>query len=275
LSTEIRNKKRTLRGPRQPKSGASPNQRSTPPDAKSREKLPAFLEFLGRYRHTLPEIIGQADLIVLNAALGFLFAHLREARRQFVEEGDAGRLGAFTALGALVQFILLFKRSKSEPLHTPFVRLQAALVALEKNTVLPIVAPTRRRGRGESSEIHAALKGRVAGTIRRLVSLGVRQPDAQQMVAVLLQRLGVRTERGPGHVTAVTVRNWCNEVSSDVSRKGTAALVCDDLFSDAEEQEFVRLSKAEARNLALARLTNWVEWHFPRTSKSYLNPSFN
>jgi hypothetical protein len=232
-----------------------------------RQKQPQFLEFFYRYKGTLPDSISQADLIPLNAALSFLFAHLRQARRQFDEEGDAGRFGAFTALGALVQFILIFKSSNSETLHTPILRLQDALVTLDKNSVLPIVAPTRRRGRGVSSQLHAALKGHVAGTIRRLVNLGVRQPDAQRKVAALLRRLGVRAERGHGYVTAATVRNWCNEVSSDVSLEGTAALVYDDLFSDAEEQRYATLSNIEAQNFAFACLSDWVRWQYPERRK--------
>jgi hypothetical protein len=233
-----------------------------------REELPPHLQFLNQYRGTFPEVIGGDRLLALNAALNFLFAHLREARRQFEQEGDAGRSGAYTALGALWQFIVLFEKANSETLQTPILRLQDALVSLDNNSVLPIVARTRRRGRGGSSQTHLALKGHVAGTVRRLVNLGVRQPDAQQKVAALLQRLGARAERGPGHVTAATVRNWCNEVASDVSRKGTAALVYDDLFSDAEEQRFVTLSNAEARDFALACLTNWVQWLFPELRKA-------
>jgi hypothetical protein len=263
----IRSNKRTQRGPHESKN-AVPNQHCTAPRAEARQKLPPFLEFLDRYRGTLPEIIGRADLIVLNAALSFLFAHLREARRLFDEKGDAGRLAAFTALGALVQFVLLFEKPNSETLHTPILRLQDALISLEKNSVLPIVTPTSRRGRGGSSQMHLALKGHVAGTIRRLVSVGVDQSDAQQKVAALLRRRGVRAERGPGQVTTGTVRNWCNEVSSDVGRKGTAALVYDDMFAECEERRFVTLSQAEARRFALECLSNWVQWQFPELRKA-------
>lgn len=186
----------------------------------------------------------------------------------FDEKGDAGRLAAFTALGALVQFVLLFEKPNSETLHTPILRLQDALISLEKNSVLPIVTPTSRPGRGGSSQIHLALKGHVAGTIRRLVSVGVRQSDAQQKVAALLRRRGVRAERGPGQVTAGTVRNWCNEVSSDVGRKGTAALVYDDMLAEREERRFVTLSQDEARRFALECLSNWVQWQFPELRKA-------
>ena len=268
MTTEIRSNKRTRRGPREPKCSGLRNRKGSAFRVEVQQRLPPFLEFLYRYRGTLPEGVSRADLIVLNAALSFLFAHLREARRLFDEEGDAGRLGAFTALGALVQFVLLFEKPTSETLHTPILRLQDALVSLDKNSVLPILAPTRRRGRGESSGAHLALKGHVAGTVRRLISLGVDRSDAHKKVAVTLRRLGLRAERGSGHVTAGTIRNWCNEVSSDVSRNGTAAQVCDSMFDEAEEHRFASLSQTDARRFALESLSHWVQWLFPKLRKA-------
>jgi hypothetical protein len=224
--------------------------------------LPPHLEFLNRYQGSLPEIIGKANLVVLNSALGFLFAHLREARRQFEQEGDAGRAGAFTALGALGQFVVLFEKPKAETIEIPILRLQDALVSLDKNSVEPIVKPTRRRGRAGSSHAHLALKGDAAGTVRRLVAAGLNRSDAEEKVAAQLRQLGVRAKRGSGNVTAATVRNWCNEVSSDVSRKGTAAQVCDTMFTDAEDKRFLTLSNADARRYALGSLSDWVQSMF-------------
>jgi hypothetical protein len=113
-----------------------------------------------------------------------------------------------------------------------------------------------------------ALKGIVAGTVNRLVKLGATHPDAQKKVATLLSSLGVRAERGSGHVTTVTVRNWCKEVSNDVSRKGTAALMHDEMFAEAEERQFSALSQTDARSFALALLSSWVEWQFPKLRKA-------
>jgi hypothetical protein len=249
VTGQIRNNKRTRSGPRE-------------------QKPPPHVEFLNRYKGTLPEIIRRADLVVLNAALQFLFAHLREARRLFEQQREGGRAGAFTALGALWQFVVLFQEPNSETLHTPILRLQDALLSLDKNSVLPILAPTRRRGRGESSEAHLALKGHVAGTVRRLICLGVDRSDAHKKVAATLRGLGLRAERGPGHVTAGTIRNWCNEVSSDVSRNGTAAQVCDSMFDEAEEHRFASLSQTDARRFALELLSHWVQWLFPEVRKA-------
>ena len=69
------------------------------------------LVFLEHHRGTLPDAVSEADLEVLNPALDLLFSRLREARRQFTHDGDCGRLGAFTALGALWQFVVLFERA--------------------------------------------------------------------------------------------------------------------------------------------------------------------
>ena len=271
MAKEIRKKQRTRRGPSKPKFGASSDRKlSAGRDERSEhvEEQPPNLQFLKRYQGTLAEIIRGSDLVVLNAALNFLFTRLREARRQFEQEGDAGRLGAFTALGALWQFVVLFEKPSSQSLQTPILRLQDALVSLDKNSVLPIVAPTKRRGRGESSHAHLALKGHVAGTVRRLISLGAGQADALEKVAAMLRRLGVRAERGSGQVTARTIRNWCNEVSTDVSRKGTAAQVFHDMFADAEEKRFASLSQADARRFALVSLSSWVERLFPELKKA-------
>ena len=82
---------------------------------------------------TLPETIGEADLEKLNLALGFLFSQLREARAQFEQKGDNGRLGACNALGALWQFITLFRAPYAQSLQVPILRLQDALASLEQN----------------------------------------------------------------------------------------------------------------------------------------------
>jgi hypothetical protein len=233
---------------------------------------PPHLEFLDRHKGTLPGIIGEAELETLNAGLNLLFARLREARRQFQEEGDAGRLGAFTALGALWQFIVLFKQPHAETLHVPVLKLLDALAALDNNAVEPIIKPTRRPGRAPSSHAHLALKGHVAGTVRRLVAAGVNHKDAYKQVAQLLQRLGVRPERGLGHITAATVRNWCNEVSADVSRQGTAAQMYETMFASSEEARFSKLSQADIRR----SLENLGAIQLPRAEeKSYLTPPFS
>jgi hypothetical protein len=74
---------------------------------------------------TLPETIGEADLEKLNLALGFLFCRLREARAQFEQKGDNGRLGACNALGALWQFITLFRAPYAQSLQVPILHLRS------------------------------------------------------------------------------------------------------------------------------------------------------
>ena len=73
-----------------------------------------------------------------------------------------------------------------------------------------------------------------------------------------LRELGIRPERGSGTVTATTVRNWCNEVPSDVDRRGTAALMYDDRLAPEERERFLSLPKDRAIELALERLTAWI-----------------
>jgi len=220
---------------------------------------PPHLDFLKRYAGALPETIAEGDLETLNSGLVFLFAWLRDARRLYDEEGDGGRAAAFTALGAMGQFIMLFKLPLAELLHMPILNLQTAMAALEENNVLPILKPVARRGRAPSSHVHATLKGHAAGTVRRLVEKGLGRREAHQTVAKLLKQLSIRPERGSGSVTATTVRNWQDEVSSDVGRRGTAAMMHDSMFSPLEQQSFSAMPQDQARRYALAELAQWIQ----------------
>jgi hypothetical protein len=217
-------------------------------------------DFLSRCSGSLAETITESDLETLNEGLAFLFAWMREARRLYDKEADDGRAAAFVAIGAMGQFIMLFKSPLAELLHVPILILQDALVALEQNNVLPILKPVPRPGRAPSSHAHATLKGHVAGTVRRLVETGLSRGDAHKAVAKQLKQLGIRPERGSGGVTATTVRNWCDEVSADVGRRGTAAMMHDSIFTQLEPQRFFTMPKDQARRHALAELTQWVQW---------------
>jgi len=225
------------------------------------------LVFLEHHRGTLPDAVSEADLEVLNPALDLLFSRLREARRQFTHDGDCGRLGAFTALGALWQFVVLFERAHAETLEAPILELLNALASLEDNAVLPILRRIPRSGRSRSSQAHLALKGLAAATVQRLMDTGLDQSEARERVAKLLQRLDVKADRGSGNVTAGTVRNWCNECSSDVGRRGAAAIMYDRTLAEPERQRFRALSRADARNLSDESLSGWVETHFPRRKR--------
>ena len=231
--------------------------------------LSPHLEFLNRHVGSLPEAINGTQLETLNEALRILFDRLREARRQFEEEDDHGRTGAFTALGGLWQFIVLFEEGKAGTLEVPLLRLQDALVSLDAGSVQPIVEKQKRRlgGRPPSSHGYMALKGHVAGTVKQLVNAGLSRNDAHQRVAKQLKQLGVRSERGPGHVTATTVRNWCDEVSVDVNRQGTAAMMHDSMFTELEQQRLSSLSHTEARRFASASLSAWTLSIFPELKK--------
>jgi hypothetical protein len=231
---------------------------------------PLFLAFWKQANGTLPETIGEADLSTLNSALGFLFGRLRQVRVDFERIGDNGRWGAFCALGAFHSFITLFKNPLEEDLHVPIVRLQDALVGLEQGRREAILKPVRRRGRAPSSHAYASMKGYAAATVQLLQQAD--HGDALGAVARQLRELGVRPERGSRTVTATTVRNWRNEVSSDVGRHGTAALMYDDRLAPEEQERFLSLPKDQAIQLALERLTAWVLSVFPELQKKLPNP---
>jgi hypothetical protein len=201
-------------------------------------ELPANLEFASRMAGALPETIVAGDLETLNSGLHLLFADLRRARRYFQDGEGNGRGGAVTALAAFGRFVTLFEASLAEGLQLPILDLQQALAALEDNNVLQMLKPARHGGRAKSGDAREALKGHVAGTVKRLLQTGITQVDAHRRVAKVLKRRGVRPERGAGDVTANTIRHWCDDVAADVGRRGIAAVVCDSMFTESEREKF-------------------------------------
>jgi hypothetical protein len=216
-------------------------------------------EFVLKMRGRLPESISEGDLPMLNPALQFLFADLRDASRRFCEPGDNGRPGAIAALGAFVRFIQLFKGPLAENLEVPSLRLQDALVGLDGNIVDPLLKPASRRGRSGSSGARAAVMGAAAGTVRRLRKVGIGREDAYTRVANQLTKIGIRPERGSGPVTARTVRGWCNKVEQDVARTGVAATVFDLMFTADENKWFAALRKDRAPAFVLKSLARYVQ----------------
>jgi hypothetical protein len=229
---------------------------------------PRFLEFWHRAKGTLPETIGEADLSTLNSALGFLFDRLRQARARFEQEGDSDRQSVFSALGAFWSFITLFGGPFAENLHVPIMRLQDALWMLDHGETKPMLKPMRRPrgGRAPSSQTYASLRGHAAATVQLLRQAGLALDDAHRAVARQLSQDGVLPERGSGTLTATTVRNWCDEVSSDFGRLGPAAWMYDYKLARGKEM-LSGLSKSQARQAALEELTYWIRTLLPELQK--------
>jgi len=161
-------------------------------------------------------------------------------------------------------FITLFRTPFEEELYVPILRLQDALAMLDKNRVEPILKPVRRSGRAPSSNTYLCLKGYAATTAELLLQAGLARGDAHQRVATQLRRLGVRPERGSGTVTATTVRNWCDEVSSDIGRHGVAAMMYDKkLASNKRDSELLK----DQVEQSLLKLRAWVLSLFPELQK--------
>jgi hypothetical protein len=231
------------------------------------------LDFLMRFKGSLPETIIESDLSTLNSGLGYLFDRLRLARQQYSDGADGGRVGAFTALGAMWQFIALFNSPLAQDLHVPILKLQDALAALDQNNVLPILKPIARPGRAASGQAYVSLQGHAAGTIMRLRQLNLDPKRAYALVAKELTKLGVRPGRGKSAITANTIRHWCDEVASDVSRLGTAAMMYDMMFMPEENERFEVLSPAEAQRFALGSLRRYVQEIFPELRTTAEKPS--
>jgi hypothetical protein len=217
----------------------------------------------------LPETIGEADLANLNLALAALFDRLREARVQFDAEGDYGRLAACNAVGAFWQFITQFRAPYMQSLQVPILRLQDALSKLNENRVEPILqpAPSSRGGRPPSSDAYASLKGQAVATVELLHGMGLERRAARLAVAKELSKLGVRPGHGSGRVSATTLRNWRDEILSDVGRHTVAAKAYDDTLAPAERKRFSNMPNEQAKNHVLGVLTHWVKSVFPELQK--------
>jgi len=224
---------------------------------------PPHINFMTRNRGSLPTIIGQDNLEKLNSGLDVLFNRLRVAKQEYDVGTDGGRVGAFTALGAVWQFITLFDSPRAEGLYVPILKLQDALVALDQNDVLPILKPVRHAGRAPSSHAYTALKGHAAATVMRLRKSNLDPKQACVLVARELAKLGVRPDRGRGGITATTVRHWCDEVENDVGRRGTAATIYDMMFTDDENKKFDALPHDRAKAFTLDSLRHYVREIFP------------
>jgi hypothetical protein len=94
--------------------------------------------------------------------------------------------------------------------------------------------------------------------VQLLQLAGLTRDDARQVVAKQLSKLGVRPERGSGPVTATTLRNWADKVSSDFGRHSTAAMIHDDKLTPAEKQRFLARPKDRAKQFALQLLATYV-----------------
>jgi hypothetical protein len=226
----------------------------------------AALEFIDRMKGSLPEAFTERDLDILNVALRFFFADLRTASELFHRSEGHGRSSAIKALGATWRLIALFERPLAENLHLSILHLQDALMALDNNTVSPMLKPVPR---STSTGVRAALRGHAAGTVARLTQAGVPQKEALAEVAKTLVEFGVGPERGPGKISARTVREWCEGVAADVGRRSNAAVVYDSMFTDGERQRFSALPSDQARrSLALKLLTGFVLVNFPPAQSS-------
>ena len=164
----------------------------------------------------------------------------------------------------MARFIQLFEKPLSEHLEVPSLRLQDALAGLYENNVAPMLKPVSRRGRSVSSDLRAALVGRVAATIKRLQEAGFEREDAYRRVAKQLTNMGVKSERGPGHITGRTIRLWYEKVEEDVERTGTAAIICDLMFTVEDNERFAALSREQALVFSLKSLAEFVRTIFPK-----------
>jgi hypothetical protein len=224
------------------------------------------VEFFNRRKDSLPEVITSSELQILNSALSSLFAALREIRPLYQEaEIKERRLAICVALSFYCRFIQLFRKPLEEELDVPILHLNDALRGLNDGRETPILQPIPKPkgGRSESSDVHNALKGIVAATAVYLCENGFKTPDARKALAQWLNKLGVRSERGSGDITAKTVRYWCAEVSSlDKTSTATAAIMFNKMLAEPERERLAAAAKkVTPEGAARNRLIWWVNAH--------------
>jgi hypothetical protein len=161
----------------------------------------------------LPENIAPGDLGALNQAVAALFEELRFARN--LPPGEThGRMGAVVALSAACRFLTQFEPVLTETLHGPLMNLHSALLALNENSVEPILKPTKQTGRATSAPRRYALIGIAVGAAQRLEWTGLPRTDANKAVAMRLNALGIKPTRGKGGITAHTLRRWRERINA-------------------------------------------------------------
>ena len=194
----------------------------------------------------------------------FLFAHLRDARQQFENEGDGGRLAAVTALGGLWQFIVHSKSRSRIACKSPSSTSRPHSQPSKKTSCfrytsrfLAVVAPFRSCACGNDWT-----RGRHGATA--FANRSYTRQSRTRAVAAHLTKLGVKTGRG-GRVTANTVRHWCDEVAID--GHGLAAQLCHSILSEIEDSDFATSSRGEAQIRVLDKLSAWVWGIIPASPK--------
>jgi hypothetical protein len=217
----------------------------------------------------LPEKIEAADLEALTQIFEALLVLLRHARNLSVGEP---RMGAINALHAVLGFLMRFKAVQAERLQVPLMTLHSALLALNENTVEPILETAKRTGRAASSPRRRALIGIAVGAARRLEWTGLSRKDADRVVAAKLNALGIKPARGKSDVTAGTLRRWREKISETRPLKSlsqldltaqdvgwiTAAIHADQMLEEEERVKLAALAPADAQRAVLSTLETTI-----------------
>jgi len=205
------------------------------------------------------------DIAALNTAFDFLYGGLRDGKKLFETNDNAGREGAIHSLEVLLKFLSQFRPVLDEGLNAPLTALFNALLNLGDGSVLPILKPVPPRGRSRGSGVRDSLKGAAAFTVTRLRATGLSAPDARADVARVFRDAGVTSARGryPA-ITSRTVRGGCEEVAADIGRRGEAAQTFDQLekkcsvVERAEPADIEGAEPADIRRAYLDSLANLI-----------------
>ncbi len=207
----------------------------------------------------LTESLSFDDLGQINDVLAALFVDLRKASQRYKNKDFSDRNATLIALGAASRFLMQFRAALDEQLHLPLMNLSSALIALSNNDVAPILKPTLtaapKGGRALAAADRQWLIGVAVGTVGRLRWTGLRDREAQKVVAATLVRLGITPARGTGQITARTVKEWCDRVSA--SRPAIGAVLAGGREALAQAQSAVVAQADAVTNADMMLTTKW------------------
>ena len=160
----------------------------------------------------------------LSGTLSALEQGLIYARKWYQKGDDNGRLGAFTALWAVIDFLQAFDDFHSAGLERPLVSLATALLDVDKGTVHPMLRPKRGRKRGQSPSTIEMTRFRVMAAVAMTLFMKNGSPKnlAAQRVARALDNAGFK-RAGGRPITAQTVAGWRDRVSGGLPTESDTA----------------------------------------------------
>ncbi|MDE2561248.1 MAG: hypothetical protein KGL48_03280 [Sphingomonadales bacterium] len=142
-----------------------------------------------------------------------LCAELFEANL-LLHQGEAGgREGALKALCSVITFFRHVPQIGDTGLLVPLHLLADAVLALDNGHTRPMLRKRKLPHRAKANTIHNSMIALAAFSVTALTKRGMSTQEATKAVAECMNKGGANKQRGSRHITAVTVRHWCEQAS--------------------------------------------------------------